>query len=205
MHTCTLSGAAVLNMATASHTTADNGPKRWAACAGCGQYYPPTALLCMHAPTRNEGPCMRSCASALRNGLRACTHPLARSLAEHPHSRCASRVHQERYAKHFYRMVELSASSEAAAFAIAEAGLAELHSRIEFVASGNAGRVSGSAAGAAPHDTGSSTNLITLRRDCMHGQLNLLACGQLQTSWRPRCEPNNTAPRLHAQPIEGAC
>jgi len=94
--------------------------------------------------------------------------------------RCASHVHQERYAKHFYRMVELSASSEAAAFAIAEAGLAELHSRIEFVASGNAGGVSGSAAGAAPHDTGSSTNLITLRRDCMHGQLKMLACGQLQ-------------------------
>jgi hypothetical protein len=77
-------------------------------------------------------------------------------------------------------MVELSASSEAAAFAIAEAGLAELHSRIEFVASGNAGGVSGSAAGAAPHDTGSSTNLITLRQDCMHGQLKMLACGQLQ-------------------------
>jgi hypothetical protein len=77
-------------------------------------------------------------------------------------------------------MVELSASSEAAAFAIAEAGLAELHSRIEFVASGNAGGVSGSAAGAARHDTGSSTNLITLRQDSMHGQLKMLACGQLQ-------------------------
>ena len=41
-------------------------------------------------------------------------------------------VNQERYATHFYRMVELSASSEAAALAIAEAGLAEIQNRLEF-------------------------------------------------------------------------
>jgi pyruvate/2-oxoacid:ferredoxin oxidoreductase beta subunit len=73
-------GLLVLDVATAPHNTADHGPKRWSACAGCGHSIPPTALSRMHRRAMRVHAAVHPHCAMVFSCQAARVHPHTRSL-----------------------------------------------------------------------------------------------------------------------------